>query len=85
MTLLTAEALDFADSHAFDAEFAQGVLHFFKFEWFDDGFNFLHIFLMMVYRLHRSGPRLVLQSVIRRELRTEPSFFPAWLQSANGL
>jgi hypothetical protein len=34
---------DLAHGHAFDADFAEGVLHFFEFERFDDRFNFLHI------------------------------------------
>ena len=44
VALLAAEAFDLGDGHAFDADFAEGVLHFFEFEWFDDGFDFLHSF-----------------------------------------
>ena len=43
VAFLAAEPFDFADGHAFDADFAEGIFDFFQFEWLDDGFNFLHI------------------------------------------
>ena len=44
VALLATEALDFCDSHAFDANFTERILHFLEFEWFYDGFDFLHSF-----------------------------------------
>ena len=46
MAFLAAKPLDLSHGHAFDADFAEGVLHFLEFERFDDRFNFLH---MLVY------------------------------------
>src|SRR5580692_5883774 len=43
VALLPAESLDFGDRHAVDADFGQGGFYFIKFEWFNDGFDFLHI------------------------------------------
>ena len=43
VALLTAEPLDLADGHPFDAHFAEGVLHLFELEGLDDGFDFFHI------------------------------------------
>jgi hypothetical protein len=42
MAFLAAEAFDFAHRHALDTHGAEGILHFFQLERFDDGFNFLH-------------------------------------------
>ena len=42
VAFLAAESFDFADGHAFDADFAEGVLHFLQLEWLDDRFDFLH-------------------------------------------
>src|SRR6185369_4730116 len=55
-----AAAIDFGvallAANPFDAEFAEGVLHFFKLEWFDDGFNFLHSFYWWFNCLGRPNP-----------------------------
>jgi hypothetical protein len=42
VTFLTAEAFDFADRHAFHADFGEGFFYFLQFEGFDDGFDFFH-------------------------------------------
>src|SRR5581483_1282252 len=42
VAFLTAEALDFHNGHAFDANLAEGILNFLQFEWFDDRFDFFH-------------------------------------------
>ena len=44
VALLATEAFHFADGHAFDAYFTEGVFHFLQFEGFDDCFDFLHEF-----------------------------------------
>jgi hypothetical protein len=51
VTFLPAEAFDFGDRHAFDANFAQGVFDLFKLEGFDDGFNFLHSIVLVIVRV----------------------------------
>ena len=48
VALLAAEALDFGDGHALDADFAEGVFDFFELEGLDDGFNFLHSVFLLV-------------------------------------
>ena len=40
--LLAAEAFDFGDRHAFDADAGQCFFDLFQFERFDDGLNFFH-------------------------------------------
>jgi hypothetical protein len=42
VALLAAKALHFADGHAFDADFGEGILDLFEFERFDDCFDFFH-------------------------------------------
>ena len=42
MSFLAAEALHFAHGHSFNANVAKGIFNFLQFEWFDDGFDFLH-------------------------------------------
>src|SRR6185503_6839951 len=42
VAFLPAEPLDLAHGHALDPDFPEGILNFFKFEWLDDGFDFLH-------------------------------------------
>jgi hypothetical protein len=37
-----AKPFDFTDCHAFDADLGDRSFHVFEFEWFDDGFDFLH-------------------------------------------
>ena len=44
VALLAAKTFDFDDRHALDADFGQGVFDFLQFEWFYDGFDFLHSF-----------------------------------------
>jgi hypothetical protein len=56
MSLLTTEALDFANRHAFDTDFAQGVFDLFELEWFDDRFNFLHSFIGLNRATRQSAP-----------------------------
>jgi hypothetical protein len=43
MTFLAAEPFNFTDGHAFDPDFAEGILHFFELEWFYNGFDFFHL------------------------------------------
>jgi hypothetical protein len=43
VSFLAAEAFDFGNGHALDAEFVESILHLVQLEWFDDGFNFLHV------------------------------------------
>jgi hypothetical protein len=64
MAFLTAESFDLADGHAFDADFAQGILDLFEFEWFDDRFNFFHCFL--VFERRSGQPRRNLRNLIAR-------------------
>jgi hypothetical protein len=45
MAFLPAKAFHFADSHAFDANFAEGVFDLLQFERFYDRFDFLHVCL----------------------------------------
>src|SRR5713226_8956180 len=49
MTLLATETLDFTHGHALDPRRAQGILHFFQLERFNDGFNFFHNFSGTVF------------------------------------
>jgi hypothetical protein len=42
MALLAAKALGFGDSDALQAHLLQGLFHFIKLEWLDDGFDLLH-------------------------------------------
>ena len=42
VAFLPAKAFDFADGHALDAEFVQGVFDFVQLERLDDGFDFFH-------------------------------------------
>src|ERR1700690_1262013 len=42
VALLAAEAFDFADRHALDAGFGQGVFDLFEFEWLDNGDDEFH-------------------------------------------
>jgi hypothetical protein len=42
VTFLTAETFDLGDGHALYADAGEGFLHVFEFEWFDNGFDFLH-------------------------------------------
>ena len=44
VAFLAAEAFDFGDGHAFDADFAERVFDFLQFERFDDRFDFFHSF-----------------------------------------
>ena len=44
VAFLAAKPLDFGDRHALDADFTERILHFLQFEWFYDGFDFLHSF-----------------------------------------
>jgi hypothetical protein len=46
VAFLAAKPLDLAHRHAFYADFAEGVLHFFEFERFNNRFDFLHIFFI---------------------------------------
>ena len=43
MSLLPAEAPDFGDGHALDADFMKGLFDIVYFERLDDGFNFFHV------------------------------------------
>ena len=43
MTFLAAEAFNFADSHAGNADFGQDFAHIVEFKRFDNGFDFFHI------------------------------------------
>jgi len=42
VSLLTAEAFDFAHGHTFDAEFSESFFDFFQFERLDNRFDFFH-------------------------------------------
>ena len=42
MAFLAAEAFDFGDGYAFDADFGEGAFHFVQFERFDDGVDQFH-------------------------------------------
>ena len=43
MALLAAKAFDFSYCHSFDSQLAEGILDLFKFEGFDDCFDFFHV------------------------------------------
>ena len=43
MTFLAAEAFNFADGHAGNADFGQDFAHIIEFERFDNSFDFFHI------------------------------------------
>ena len=51
VALLPAAALGLDDGHPLDADFGQRVLHLFDAEWFDDGFYFLHVFMLFGFQL----------------------------------
>ena len=48
VAFLPAESFHFADGHAFDADFAEGVFDFLELERLDDGFDFLHAVFSLV-------------------------------------
>ncbi len=42
MAFLAAESFDFRNGHSLNADFGESFLHFFKFEGFNNGFDFFH-------------------------------------------
>jgi hypothetical protein len=47
MPFLTPESLDLGDGHALDTDAGEGFFDVFEFEWFDDGFDFLHWYYLL--------------------------------------